>query len=751
MKKFLGTAAFCILLIIMAQQYAWHSGHEFHSILETAATLIALFTGSLALIRYYARRDLEILMLAAAYFGAAALNTFHVLGTSVLFGHWLGGDWESLIPWSWTAERIFLGLYLMAAGDTLWSLRNPELYKRGMERRAVIAAVIMVIACFAYFVSAPNASVYTGGTLGRPTEAFPMLFFALAFLSFWRLRDWRNGGINYWLMQSIIIAFMAQICMLFAGQNFDPFFDVAHILKILSLAVMLYGLSQDVSTLYDSEVETLGRLTQHESLLAEAQEIAHFGNWEWHLDSGEIHWSDELYRVFGVSPDSFEVSFESYMALIHADDRKQVSDSVQRCAKDGQDYQMLHRALHPDGTVRWLQCRGRAIRNTEGKVVRLVGTAQDITENRLSEERFRNLMEAAPDGMVICDANGTITLVNAQAEKLFGYEREEMLGSALETLIPERYRPQHHGHRQAYFKAPVVRSMGTGVDLYGRRKNGQEFPVEVSLSPFMTAQGRFVIAAVRDVTESRKAQQKLALYAQELEHSNVELERFAYVASHDMKEPLRKIQAFGDRLVDRYADQLGDTGKDYIRRMQDAASRMSSLIEDMLTYSRIDKRSGAWERVDLQELLDTSLHNLDLLIHENHARITADQLPTVEGHPWQLEMLFHNLLGNALKYRSPKRAPEIHIQVQADSPEPGWVEIRFQDNGIGFDDNYGAQIFEPFERLHTHKEYPGTGIGLSICRKVVDRHQGHISASGVPDQGACFVLQLPLTQSGQKA
>ncbi len=747
MKQYVATFLFCVLFMMGMDKSAWQSSHEFHAVLETAATLLTFFVGLLALIRYFARRDLKILMLVAAFFGSAVLNAFHVFGTSGQFNLYLGGNWENLIPWTWMAERIFLALYLLAAGDTLWALRNPKLEVHNLESRSVIASIALGVASLAYFVLLPSPTVYIDGPIGRPQEVFPALFFLLAFLAFYRLGDWREEGFDLWLMHSLVLAFMGQICMSLASENFDPYFDAAHALKILSYAFVLYGLSRGIYLLYGEAAHTRGRLTEREMLLAEAQEIAHVGNWEWDVVKGEILWSQELYRIFGVDPENFEVDFDSYLNLVHPDDRPLVEEKIRLCYGEGEPYHLTHRIQSRTGEIRWLQCRGKALFDEDQHIVRLLGTAQDVTENHLNEERFRNLLEAAPDGMVITDETGAIILVNAQSEKLFGYSREELLGKPVETLMPERYRGHHVANRQGFFHSPVTRPMGMGLELFGQRKNGDEFPIEISLSPFDTPKGKMVIAAVRDVTESRTAQQALARYARELERSNAELERFAYVASHDMKEPLRKIQAFGDRLEDRYAEKLGETGSDYVHRMQDAAQRMSMLIEDMLTYSRIEIRSGAWEEVDMQSLLDNSLQNLDLVIQENRAEVIADKLPCVEGHRWQLEMLLQNLLSNSLKYRKPERSPEIRISVKEQTPKAGWVEIRLADNGIGFSSEFSEKIFQPFERLHTHKEYPGTGIGLSICRKIVEHHHGRIRALGEPGAGATFIIELPLSQA----
>lgn len=631
MKSVIAVSLMSVLVILLSVQSAWHSGQELHTIMETTATLVAGFVGLLALIRYFAQRDIDILMLSAAFFGATAMNTFHLLGTSLHFSHFIGADWQDLVPWSWMAERMYLGLYLLAAGDTLWALRNPELHVTRLKKRAVLASIFLVLACLSYFTIIPSGNIYIQDHLiGRPLEIFPALFFLLAFVAYYRLGDWRNGGLDFWLLQSIAVAFMAQLSMMFAHQNFDAAFDASHILKVFSTTLLLYGLSREIYNLYRTEEKTLGRLTQNELLLAEAQEIAHIGNWEWNIVNNEIYWSDELYRIFGRDRGGFDISFENYTSLIHEEDRDEVKELIQKCFEHGQPYEITHRTVPKDGQSRWLHSRGKATRDEEGKIVRLSGTSQDVTE-------------------------------------------------------------------------------------------------------------------------IRKTQQHLEIYAKELERSNVELERFAYVASHDMKEPLRKIQAFGDRLAERYSTVLDENGKDYIRRMQDAASRMYSLIEDMLTFSRIETRSSAWELTDLQLLVDNTLRNLDLQIQECNAKIKSDPLPVIQGHPWQLEMLLHNLIGNALKYRSIDRTPEIEIRVVPDSPEKDWVEISIQDNGIGFHMDHADQIFEPFERLHTHKDYPGTGVGLSICRKVVDRHNGRIFARGHKNGGACFTIQLPVKQSDDPA
>lgn len=238
--------------------------------------------------------------------------------------------------------------------------------------------------------------------------------------------------------------------------------------------------------------------------------------------------------------------------------------------------------------------------------------------------------------------------------------------------------------------------------------------------------------------------------AVELQSSNRELQDFAFVASHDLQEPLRKIRSFGDRLAQKYAAQLGD-GADYIHRMQSAAERMSRLIEDLLSFSRITSQPKSFQAVSLQAVLHDVLDDLSVAIEARGAKIVADPLPVVDADPTQMRQLLQNLLGNALKFVPADKHPEIRINTrifvpQDDLHDEAWIELLIIDNGVGFDEQYADRIFSPFQRLHGRNEYPGTGIGLSICRRIVEHHHGAILALSVPGEGATFVVRLPLKQ-----
>lgn len=260
------------------------------------------------------------------------------------------------------------------------------------------------------------------------------------------------------------------------------------------------------------------------------------------------------------------------------------------------------------------------------------------------------------------------------------------------------------------------------------------------------------LALTNEELEAIVTERTLALerYAIELQCSNRELQDFAFVASHDLQEPLRKIRSFGDLLAQKYANKLGE-GADYIRRMQLAATRMSRLIEDLLTFSRITSQPRKYELVPLQEVLDDVIEDLYVTIEGSGAQIYSDPLPAIDADPTQMRQLLQNLIGNAIKFMPPGQQPAIRLQTHIFIPEnedddKSWVEILVSDNGIGFEEQFIDRIFTPFQRLHGKDEYPGTGIGLSICRRIVEHHHGTLRARSQPGEGATFIVRLPLQQ-----
>jgi len=573
----------------------------------------------------------------------------------------------------------------------------------------------------------------------------------------------------------------------------------------------------------------------------------------------------------------------------------------------------------------------------DGQLAGAVVTFKDITERRRVEKNFRLVVESAPCGMMMVNANGLIILVNTHTEELFGYSRDELVGQPIEVMIPERYRNHHPQHRAHFNVCPSSRVMGAGGDLYGLRKDGTEIPVEIGLNPIETEEGFIVLSTILDITERKRAEEKerstrkllqaisgvqsqfianiqasnvfdnvlahfldlsqskygfigevlqtkegnpyikthaitniawneetrtlynqhapnlefynlntlfgyvlssgksiisndplndsrsgglpkghpplnaflgLPLYLENqmvgmvgmanrpggyeesvieylqpfltvsanlidayrnvnlrreaeealvkktlaLTRSNKELEDFASIASHDLQEPLRKIQAFGDRLKGKWAETLGPQGLDYLDRMQHAAGRMQTLITDLLAFSRITTKANPFVQVDLAKVANEVVSDLEIRIAQVGGTVEIDDLPIIEADPTQMRQLFQNLIGNAMKFHKKDEVPIVNIQSQyvngnhASASQDRWICLTVSDNGIGFDEKYVGKIFGIFQRLHSHSEYEGTGVGLAICQKIAARHHGRIDVKSALGKGTSFSITLPIVQ-----
>ena len=368
------------------------------------------------------------------------------------------------------------------------------------------------------------------------------------------------------------------------------------------------------------------------------------------------------------------------------------------------------------------------------------GMSSGLAESPESAARYRGLLEAAPDAMVVVDVLGEIVLLNLEAEKTFGYRRDELIGQPVTNIIPEGFaeRLVADGLRPA--AEALAQHMGTGIELSGRRKNGSEFPIEIMLSPLDSDEGIVVTAAIRDISVRKATEATLLQKVEELKRSNEELGQFAYIASHDLQEPLRMVASYTQLLARRYKGRLDKDADEFIGFAVDGASRMQQLIQDLLDYSRIGTKGRDLIETSSEVALQQALRNLRGAIEESHALVTHDPLPLVLADPMQLSQLFQNLIGNAIKYQKTGAVPEVHISAGRNG-DPKWT-FSVRDNGLGIDPQYFERIFGMFQRLHKRDEFAGTGMGLAICKKIVERHGATISVESQLGHGSTFRFAL---------
>jgi PAS domain S-box-containing protein len=368
-------------------------------------------------------------------------------------------------------------------------------------------------------------------------------------------------------------------------------------------------------------------------------------------------------------------------------------------------------------------------------------SARKTDEKHLAqmESKYRGLLEAAPDAMVVVNQGGEIVLLNLQAEKQFGYRRDELLGQKVKNIVPEGFAERLLADRLRSADDALAQQIGTGIELTGRRKDGSEFPIELMLSPLESAEGILVTAAIRDISVRKAAEANLLQKVKELYRSNEELEQFAYFASHDLQEPLRMVASYTQLLARRYKGKLDADADEFIAFAGDGASRMQRLIQDLLAYSRVGSKGMNLLDISSEGALQQALVNLRGAIEESGALVTHDPLPTVLADEMQLIQLFQNLVANAIKYQRPG-IPRVHVSA-AKNVEKKW-QFSVRDNGLGIDPQYFDRIFGLFQRLHKREEFAGTGIGLAICKKIVERHGGRISVESQAGQGSTFRFTL---------
>jgi PAS domain S-box-containing protein len=506
--------------------------------------------------------------------------------------------------------------------------------------------------------------------------------------------------------------------------------------------------------------------------LKQAQAITHIGSYDWDLMSNRLTWSDELYRIYELDANTDLSDASVIRPFNHPDDAEIVSKHIGTSRQTLKPFDFYYRIVLPDKREKTLHARGEIIADNSGNAVRIIGTAQDVTNEKHLERRLienQNFIKKIADATpaIIASYNiktGRYVFVNDSIKTLLGYEpdiifekgiefitsivhpddlgrimeennkalqasNDQFTENGKEPIAEFQYRMKHHNGEYRWFH-----TFGT---IFDRDANHQvEHVLNISL----------------DITERVKAEQVIHQRTAELQQSNASLEEFAFVASHDLKEPLRKIITFSDRLLGSQQNQLTDDGRGYLEKIMNSSIRMQQMVNDLLSLSVI-AADKSFSKVNLKKLFDEVLMAFEYKVEETKAKFEIADLPEAEVVPAQFRQLFQNLVSNSLKFAKKDVAPLISIgftfllpsevPTQQIQKADRYLKLEVSDNGIGFDNTYGEKIFAVFQRLHAREHYEGTGIGLAICKKIVENHGGVVFASGQLQQGATFTIIIP--------
>jgi PAS domain S-box-containing protein len=467
--------------------------------------------------------------------------------------------------------------------------------------------------------------------------------------------------------------------------------------------------------------------------------------YEWDIGHN-IQWFGDIDGLLGYDLNEFPRTLQAFAESLHPEDAGPIMAAIQAHVQQGVPYATEYRIRRKDGTYSWWTARGMAERSADGKPIRMIGTITDISQRKKigdnlqeSEARFRAIFEQSSHGVAqIMSKTGRIVQVNQKYCDITGYSHEELLQTSFQSIIhPDDLQADLNNFQH------LISGETQGFTMEKRyyHKKGHIVWVSLTVSPIWLPgqEPTYHIAVVEDITARKLSEERLASTRADLERSNQELEQFAYIASHDLQEPLRMVASYTQLLGQCYEGQLDDKVQKYIGYAVDGAVRMQRLINDLLEYSRINTRARPPGTVDAERILNDVVNNLSSSILENQATVTHDDLPVISVDATQFLQLLQNLIGNAVKFRR-EEAPHVHISASDLGAE--WL-FSVRDNGIGFEEKFAGRIFEIFQRLHTRQEYPGTGIGLALCKRIVERHNGKIWCESLPGLGTTFYFTIP--------
>lgn len=515
-------------------------------------------------------------------------------------------------------------------------------------------------------------------------------------------------------------------------------------------------------------VEESSHISKLQELFNDTEELLQFGTWQWDVATDKISWSEGMFRIMGYDRETApQLSDEFYLSHVHPSDAEELRHIRSNAIATKTPFEYTYRITTHQHQQRIINIRMKFVLDDQGEVVKGVAINRDVTEKTQmlhdlmhykrivgQKEEFLNVgnweLELSTNKMTWSDGMFQLLGYGAQDKKneidLFEFYRLHMQ--------PEEVKKANNAIQEVLTTGETYVRQSTLITREGALKS-----VEVFGKVLKDQQGKpaKILGTVRDVTRLKEYEQELEIKVQALNRSNQELEEFAYVASHDLQEPLRKLTTFGERLKNKCADQLSEEGTQYLGRMMASAENMRILIDNLLEFSRVTRAQNLFERKDLNEIVQEVLQDHDFDGEDPKTEVLVQDLPSVEMIEPQIKQLFNNLLSNAFKFRRKDTVPVISIKSERLTKSEKdklklrngnlYYKIMVTDNGIGFEETYREKIFQLFQRLHGKAEYPGSGLGLAICRKITDNHKGLIMASSTPGHGSTFSIILPETQA----
>ncbi|MBB3169606.1 sensor histidine kinase [Simiduia aestuariiviva] len=485
---------------------------------------------------------------------------------------------------------------------------------------------------------------------------------------------------------------------------------------------------------------------EHFELLVQG---THIGIWDWvDLNHSDVYWSSSYFRLLGYENLAFKPSRDKFYELLHPDDRDAHQRALMSHLDDGSEYDIEHRLLKKNGSYSWFRSTGNAILNESGQPIRMLGIIEIIdqrkefeAEKQSAQERFQLAIAGASVGVWDwLNVNRSEQFWSSKFYELLGYEDQE-IASNFENFVSLL----HMEDQQRLFNtldAHFLKNQPFDMEYRMRLKCGTYHWFRGSGIASRNSDGSpaRMVGSIEDIEDKKTAEQDVAQALRKLADSNRDLEQFAYAASHDLQEPLRTIASYLQLIERRYGNQLPDEAKEFFGFVTDGCKRMKELINDLLQLSQVRDDYAPFEGIDVEQMLLAMKENFITQYPSLKIDVHCEDAGFVYGINSLIQRLFSNFIGNAIKYRHPDRTPEIKIEARALEDK---ILVSFQDNGIGIDNRYFDNIFEIFQRLHSASDYPGTGIGLALCKKIVKLHKGTIQVSSTPDKGSCFTVALP--------